>query len=440
MAITKTEKQRLLLEYLVSSPDTFTLCKPIIKADYFDPEYRKTVGFIHEYYDEYHAIPSPDQIFAESSVHLDLHHLTKDKTEYCANEIEKFCKRRAFEQALVAAPGLMGDDEDYGNAYRMIKEALAVSLNKSMGIEYFDDPRARLEQLANEPARTPTKWHSVDELLGGGLARTELLLVSANSGGGKSITLANLAVNFLAQKLNVLYLSLELSEQMITQRFDTMFTGVSTVVWRQHIDDMAMSLETISPHMGKLVVKHMPSGTNSNAIRAYLKEFELMYGYVPDLLVVDYLDCMGANEHVSADNISEKDKRASEQLHDIGFEYNMFLASASQQNRSAIEAPELNQGHIAGGLTKVNTCDVYISIVMTPTMRAAGEIGFVFLKTRSSDGVGKTVYLKWDSTHLRIMNPLKDETIDDDGVIQERGAVLRGSKTKAKSLGDLLGI
>ena len=163
-----------------------------------------------------------------------------------------------------------------------------------------------------------------------------------------------------------------------------------------------------------------PTGINGLQVsalpfRAYLKEFELKFGYLPDLLIVDYLDIMGANEKVNADNVWEKDKRAAEQLRDIAFDYNMYIAAASQQNRSAIDAQELNQSHIAGGLSKVNTVDIYASIIMTPTMKAAGEIGFSFLKTRNSDGVGKTVYMMWDNKTLRILN--KNDNVDEDGVL-----------------------
>ncbi|WP_197710564.1 hypothetical protein, partial [Escherichia coli] len=81
----------------------------------------------------------------------------------------------------------------------------------------------RLERRAASPTRTPTLWYQADALLSGGLARTEMILFSANSGGGKSITLANLALNFLSQpknqhtteKMDVLYISLELSEDLI---------------------------------------------------------------------------------------------------------------------------------------------------------------------------------------------------------------------------------
>ena len=431
-------KQKLLLDYLISSADTFALCKSIIKSQYFNPEYRKAVDFIHEYYDKYNSTPNKDQVYAETGTELQERVITRGEIEYCSEEVASFCRRKAVEGVIYGAPKKLSSG-DYGDVERELREAIAISLNKDMGIDYFNNPAERLEQAALEPPRTPTKWKKIDEALFGGLARTEMMLFSANSGGGKSITLANLALNFVSQKLNVLYITLELSEKLVSQRFDTMFTGVPSVRWQQELQETAASLNVIAPHMGKLVIKHMHSGTNANAIRGYLKEFELKHGYVPDLLIVDYLDIMGANEQVSADNVWEKDKRATEQLRDIGIDYNMFIATASQQNRAALEAEHLHQGHIAGGISKVNTVDIHVSIILNPTMKAAGEIGFFFMKTRNSDGVGKTIYLKWDNSQLRILNPTEDLDVDDDGVIIEKIAS-SNSAAKKKSLKDLLNI
>lgn len=433
----KTSKQKLLIEYMVSSPDTYAMCKSIIKAEYFDPELKKTVSFINEYYDKYNSVPDPAQINAETNVEIESRVVTRDQIKYCAEEVETFCRRKAIEKAILSSPDLI-DKGDLGKVEHIIREAISVSLNKDMGVDYFSDPTSRLEKLLDEPPRTTTKWPQFDEMIGGGLARTEMLLFSANSGGGKSVALANLALNFAAQGLNVLYISLELSETMIAQRFDMMLTGIPTITWRDNVKEISTALNQISPYMGKLVIKRMDSGTNASAIRGYLKEFELKNSYIPDLLIVDYLDIMGANEKVSADNVFEKDKRAAEQLRDIGFDYNMFIASASQQNRSAIEANELHQGHIAGGISKVNTVDIYASVILTPTMKASGEIGFTFLKTRSSDGVGKTIYLTWDNDSLRILNSANDEEREDTTIAQK----IAQSKTgkKKRSLDDMLSL
>lgn len=425
-------KQRLLLEYLISSPDTFALCKGIVKSDYFDPEYRKTVDFLHTYYDKYSATPDPDQVVAETGVKLKRQEITHDKLKYCADEIEHFCQRGALVRAVIKS-GKLIEDNNYGEVERIIRDAITVSLNKDLGLDYFSDPMKRLTDAAVEADRTPIKWDEFDDLLGGGLARGEMLMFSANSGGGKSIAMANVGINMLAQGLNVLYISLELSEVLIAQRYDMMFTGVPSVVWKENMREIAYTIDALSGKMGKLTIKRMPVGTNSNQIRAYLKEYELKNGFVPDVLIVDYLDIMGPNEKVAAENVFEKDKRSAEQLRDIGEDFNMFIITASQQNRSAVDAQELNHSHIAGGISKINTVDWSVSIILSPTMKAAGEIGFCFLKTRSSDGVGKTIYMKWENSSLRIKNLAKPKEPDDD-VITHR---ISQSKSGKRSMDDL---
>lgn len=411
----QSNKQKLLIEYLMSSVDTFAMCKSIVRSDYFDPEFRQAVSFMHEYYDKYNATPAPAVIYAETDVEFSTHQITRDQIQYCANEVEQFCRTKAMEQAIIKAGALVSQGKG-AQIESLVKDAMMVSLNRDMGLDYFANPEKRLERLAATPQRTSTGWSDVDYLLNGGLARTEMLLFSANSGGGKSIALANLGINFAAQGLNVLYISLELSEDMVAQRLDTMYTGVPTVNWQSRYQDIVTGLNNIKEkrNQGQMRIKRMPVGTNANAIRAYLKEFELKNGYIPDLLIVDYLDIMGANGNVSADNISEKDKQSAEQLREIGFDYNMFIATASQQNRTAIEAKELNQSHIAGGLTKVNTVDVYISIILNAQMKAAGDVAFHFLKTRSSDGVGKQVQLKWNNARLLIQDADKHKGDPDD--------------------------
>ena len=437
---TTSDKQRLLVEYLISSPDTFALCKSIVRSEYFDPNLRPTIDFIHDYYDKYSTTPDIQQVTAETGVKLKKQDVTKDKVKYCSEEVAEFCRNRAVEHVLLDSYDKV-QDGNTGAIIEDLRSAMMISLNSHLGINYFDDPVTRIEKMVENVTRVPTGWKAIDKLLNGGLARTEILLFTANSGGGKSIALANLAVNFLVRKFNVLYLTLELSEELVSQRFDIMYTGVPSVQWIDKRDEIAQDLTLMGPHMGRLDIKFLPSATNANSIRAYLKELELRNnGYVPDLLIVDYLDKMSANEYVSADNVWEKDKRATEQLVDIGKDYNMFIATASQQNRAAVNAETVDQSHIAGGISKINTVDWHLAIILNKAMKASGEIGFQFVKTRSSAGEGETVFLHWDNIQLRIMNPKDEEDVDEDGVILEKVAQSKGQKPASKTLSDLMDI
>lgn len=397
-----SKKQKILIEYLISSPDTFALCQSIVKPDYFDPEFRNAISFVKTYYDKYNALPNPEQIEAESNVAFVKRDITPDEIEYCTDQIEAFCRRRAIEKATLAGPELIAKG-DYGAYEKSIRDAVLLSLNRDLGLNYFDEVDERLKRMLEHNPTESTGWKDLDELLFGGISRKELLLVSANSGGGKSITLANLAFNFVRRGRNVLYISLELSEDIVAQRFDTMFTGIGRREWKGRTSEISAKLASEREHgVGRLDVKQMSSGTTASEIRAYLKEYYLHNRAYPDLLILDYLDEMSPNEFVSADNVWEKDKRCTVQLRQIGVDYNMFIATASQLNRDAVKATHHDHSHIAGGISKINVSDVYFSIKMTESMRAKGEIMFSLQKTRNSDGVGKNIFLKWDSKTLRI--------------------------------------
>lgn len=399
------KKQKLIIEYLLSSSDTYAMCESIVESEFFDPEFRETVSFIKEYFDQYHTTPNGKQVEAETGVQVDLCEIQPDQVQYCMNEVEQFCKRRAIERAVLASPKLINDG-DYDSVETKIREAILISLQRDLGLRYFEEPEKRLERMMNDDPVTSTGWAEMDDALFGGIARKELLLVSANSGGGKSITLANLGFNFLHQGLNVLYVSLELSEDVVAQRYDTMFSGISRRDWKEHTSEICTRIASAKPNCGVLDIIHRKSGTRANDIRAYLKEYYLHYKMMPDLLIVDYLDKMNPNEkNIDLGDVWTKDKLCSEQIRDIGVEFNMFVATASQLNRSAVGATHHDHSQIAGGISKINEADVYWSIVMTAAMRAKGEICFFLQKTRNSDGEGQTIYLDWVGKHLRIVDP-----------------------------------
>jgi len=401
---TTYEKQKILVESLLASPDLFMLCSNIISSAYFMPEFKNTVDFIQEYYGMYNSLPSIKVIKAETGVVLDVaEKLLLDEFDYAANEIESFCKEKAVLNEVLDA-GKYIDSGDFGTLVERLEAAVLISLQRDLGTNVMDDVAARIESRKNSRQPISTGWPNVDKILGGGLQRTELLMCSANSGGGKSVMLGNLALNFVQQGHDVLYVSLELNEDMVSDRIETMITARGREEKFNRIAETATEVEQFSSENGATIyVKYMDAESNSNDIRAYLKEFELCYNKVPTLLIVDYLDIFGTNERQPFSSVYDKDKASSTQLRAIGNNphYNMVMATASQQNRTAVNEVQMNHSHIAGGLSKINIVDIYLSIIMTDAMRAEGVADFAFLKTRSSGGVGESAHMSWDPIALK---------------------------------------
>ena len=408
-------KQRLMIEYLISSPDTYARCAGIIKTDYFDPEVKNSVAFITKYYEKYNTTPDLEQIKAETGLVFKKRdtEFDVDKLDYCANEIETFCKQRAMEKAILDSVPLI-EEGKYGKINDLIEEALMVSLKKDLGVCYFDDVEERLTRMLENPPTHSTGWKEVDDALFGGISRKELLLVAANSGGGKSITLSNLGYNFSEMGKVVLYISLELDKDIVAQRYDTMFTGIGRKDWQKHTKEIITTVTSKKESHGRMDIVHLPAGTTAIGIRAYLKEYMLRFKITPDLLIVDYLDEMGSNEGISSENIFEKDKACASQLRQIGVDFEMFTATASQLNRSAVGATHHDHSQIAGGISKINIADVYWKIIQTDVQKLNGEITFIFQKSINSDGNGRVIELKWDGRRLRILDrdDIGDESLD----------------------------
>ena len=99
---------------------------------------------------------------------------------------------------------------------------------------------------------------------------------SHNSGAGKSLFLQNLGVNWAMAGLNVVYLSLELSEKLCAMRIDAMHTGYETREVMRNIEDVHMKIRASQQKsQGSLRIKQMPNGCTTNDIRAFIKEYEI---------------------------------------------------------------------------------------------------------------------------------------------------------------------
>jgi archaellum biogenesis ATPase FlaH len=399
------EIEYIFIQFFMTDSELFVRCLSIIDPQHFvDFDYRTVVSFMQNYVAEYSALPTIEQINAVTGVKIEkLDECGYAEKEWFLNEFETFARHKALEIAILGAPDLL-EQHRYGEVESLVKKAVSIGLVKDLGLSYFENPLARLEKIANTRGATPLGFKDVDEKLYGGVNRGEITIFAGPSGSGKSVFLQNIAVNWANVGLTVVYISLELSENLCSMRIDAMQTGYASRELIKNKEDVDLKLRIIQKKGGgSLQIKQMRNGSTANDIRAYIKEYEIQSKKKVDAILLDYLDlCMPTNAKISPENLFVKDKYITENMRDLAVELDCLLVTASQLNRNARDEAELSQAHIAGGISKIDTADNVLAIFTTTAMKENGRYQLQFLKTRSSSGVGSKVDLGFDVKCLRI--------------------------------------
>lgn len=395
--------QKLYIEMMMTDAQTFVRCQSVFDPDSFDRRLKPAADFLLKYVAEHNIMPTFDMINAATKANLkDPGDLASEHYDWLLTEFETFARHKAIEAAIIKSSDLLEQGE-YGPVEDLIKRAVQIGLQKDLGTDYFANPRGRLEAIKDKNGQISTGWASLDQRLFGGFNRGELNIFAGGSGAGKSLFLANLGVNWALQGLNVLYLTFELSENLVSMRVDSMVTGIPARDVFKSIDDVEMKVKMIGKKSGAFQVKYMPTGKNANDLRAYIKEYEIKMGRRVDAVLVDYLDLMHPiAAKISAENLFVKDKYVSEELRNLAMELNVVFVTASQLNRASVEEVEFDHSHISGGISKINTADNLIGIFTSRAMRERGRYQIQLMKTRSSSGVNSKIDLGFDVDTLRI--------------------------------------
>ena len=401
--------QKLFLRMMITNSELYTRVMNIMNPDNFDKSLKPIAQFIKEHSQKYNSIPDSTQIQATTGIAIDIiDELDEGHNEWFLDEFEAFTRRQELERAILKSADLLEKGE-YDPVEKLIKDAVQISLQRDMGMDYFDDPRARLMQLKSNNGQNSTGWPSMDRKLYGGFNRGELQIFAGGSGSGKSLFMQNLAVNWSQAGLNGVYVSLELSEGLCSMRIDSMMTDTSSREIFKDIDNVEMKVKMIQKKAGMLRIKYMPAQSTVNDIRAYCKELEIQTKKKVDFLCIDYLDLiMPVSAKVSPSDLFVKDKYVSEELRNLAKELNVLFVTASQLNRSAVEEIEFDHSHISGGISKINTADNVFGIFTSRSMRERGQYQLQLMKTRSSSGVGQKIELAFDVETLRITDPDPD--------------------------------
>ena len=272
------EIQKVYLEMMMTDAESFVRAQAVFEPTSFDRRLQDTATFLNDYVIEHNALPTFDMINAATDGQLK--HpgdLQENHYDWLLKEFETFSKHKALEKAILDSADLLEKGE-YGACEELVKKAVQIGLQKDLGTDYWADPRGRLEAIKDKNGQISTGWPALDKKLFGGFNRGELNIFAGGSGSGKSLFLANMGVNWALAGLNVVYLTFELSENLVSMRVDSMTTDIPSRDVFKSIDDVEMKVKMIGKKSGALQVKYMPTGKNANDIRSYLKEYEIKTG------------------------------------------------------------------------------------------------------------------------------------------------------------------
>jgi KaiC/GvpD/RAD55 family RecA-like ATPase len=251
----------------------------------------------------------------------------------------------------------------------------------------------------------------MDKILYGGFSRGELNIFAGGSGSGKSLVMMNIALSWLQAGLSGVYISLELSEELVALRTDAMLTSTGTKEIRKDIDTAELKVKMVGKKSGKYRIKALPAQSNVNDIRSFIKEYQIQTGNKVDFIMCDYLDLvMPVSVKVNPNDQFIKDKYVAEELRNLSQELGVLFVTASQLNRSAVEEIEFDHSHIAGGISKINTADNVFGIFTSRAMKERGKYQIQCMKSRSSTGVGQKIDLEYNIETMRITDTGEDES------------------------------
>ena len=300
--------------------------------------------------------------------------------EFVQKKALDFCKNQALKQAILQSVDLL-ENQDYDGIKSIVDDAMKVGTTRDLGQDYITSLDLRLEGSTRTTTKTP--WDVINEIMDGGLGTGELGVIVAPAGIGKSWTLQAIGAGALKRSKTVIHYTLELNENYVGLRYDSIFTGVTTANIKYYKEDVKSKILKLP---GKLLIKYFPTKSASvQTIGAHLKQIELS-GVKPDIVLVDYADIIMPTGHF-------REKRHAigniyEDLRGLAGEVEVPIWTASQANRSALEQDIIEADKIAEDYSKIMTADFVMSMSRKVEDKIANTGRFHVIKNRFGiDGI-----------------------------------------------------
>lgn len=436
--------QDFILKGLLENKTYFRNVIKNIKSNHFDEGRSDLIDIVYSHFKKYDNIPTYDIIkthlkkqkgvISDERLKVIIRSLKKAKSldlndyDWLLDETKLYVRNKSVEDLLQDGATYLYSEETKNKIslegiHNKMQDIVSLSWDEDLGIEFndmlqFDEVYDKLETITK---RVPTGIRALDDAIGGGIETntSALYVFTGSAGGGKSLTLSNIAVNGIKSGYNVIYLSFELVEQQLRKRIDSTFSemDISNIISnRSKLKEKIQNIHS-NNKIGRLFIKEYPTGSCSVIdIENYISKLKLQKDFIPDIVVVDYLGIMRPLDLKTNSNSYEKTKIVCEELRSLSGKYKVPFISAAQLNRGGTGVEKVGLDNIADSMGIAHTSDLVVALTTTDELKEDDKIRFEVLKSRISRD-GDIGYFQINYKNLKIENP--DSPIDQEDKLKE---------------------
>lgn len=407
MSVAKT-----IIQNLITSEEFGRKVFPFLTSEYFRERTDKVLfEIISGYVKTYNAFPSVQAVAVELTEKQDIDDIEFEeckeflcevapdptlKIEWLVDKTEEFCKQRAIENAISNAAMILSNVETSklkrDGIPQMLQDALAISFHTDLGHDYLEDWECRYDYYHDHTLRIPFHIEFLNKITGGGLPPKTLSVILAGTGVGKSMLMCDMAAHHLMAGKNVLYITLELSREMVGERIDanlmdTDLDMMNTLQRELFVRKIRKMKETTQ---GKLIISEFPtSGAGAAHFRYLLNELKIKKGFVPDVIYIDYINICLSTRYKGGPGSNSNSytivKMIAEELRGLAVDFNVPIITATQTNRGGFTSTDLGLEDTAESFGLPATADFMFSISQDEEMKILKQVRFKQLKNRFRD-------------------------------------------------------
>ena len=416
-----------------------TICD-ILEPEYFDSDSNKWIAqTIRDYFFEYKTSPTLevmkvriDEIendILKVAVVNDLKEswrlIQSTDLKFVQEQTLEFCRNQVIKAAIMDSVDLL-EVGQYDEIKKMVDEAMKAGSERDLGHDYIVGIEERLTKSTRDTVKTG--WDPIDEVMDGGLGGGELGVVVAPAGIGKTWCLQSMGASAVKNGLNVVHYTLELNQNYVGLRYDTIFSGVPTANIKFYQDDVKKKIDQLK---GTLLIKYFPTKSATvQTLAAHLSQIEIQ-GTKPDLVLVDYADIlkgMGSEKRHVLENIYED-------LRGLAGEIECPIWTASQANRSSLEEDVIDATKVAEAYSKVMIADFVVSVSRKVEDKIANTGRFHVIKNRFGyDGVTYPSQINTNIGKIEVFESTSSGGVDAQGKMDNSQEFMRKTLAEKKKI------